>query len=46
MIALEPTQPYLRTFPDIFRVLGILFNDGQNACGDDAMGATEVMIDL
>lgn len=36
----------LGALPDVPRMLRILFNDGEYARRNDAMGATEVMIDF
>lgn len=37
---------HLRPLPDPTRMLAVLFDDGQDARGDDPMGAAEVGIDL
>lgn len=42
----EELFPEFGAFPDILGVFCILFDDWQDTSGDDAMGATEVVVDL
>lgn len=37
---------YLRSIPDVARVFGVLFNDGEDTGSDDSVCSTEVVVDL
>lgn len=44
--SLEELFPEFGAFPYVLGVFCVLFDDGQDTGGNDAMGATEVVVDL
>lgn len=37
---------YSGSFPDVFGVLGVFFDDGEDAGGDDSVGFAEIVVDF